>query len=256
MQDELPDIIELILHQNTHGGTPFCKLLEQNFLKAHKIAIYVDSAQTFLLSSNDSKPSLCLFDILSTLKYLEQERLIYCIKPTYQVDPFYYKGSVDVIAINEEKFTIDQDNKLIYVDGRWEYHDKNDGVFTEWQCLSGDNKEQFDNYLFAHVFPTSKLVNFVERQFLTEEQFNTKESLQTAHWANGIAICLALLTLLISPLINVYVNNEFGYSTIKQSQYNKLINKPDIVIQKDTILFQQKDTINCIIIKDKTQSNK
>lgn len=262
-------IIKSIEEEELQHPQLFGALLDEIFLGPHHYALYIDDLDNHIVLLKELRNSngywddeynviKFLFNLLNTLKFLEEKRFVYCVPPTYECDKLIYSEADDFYAIKEDyKYRINATKTFERYEGKWAILQENEILFRESFRFKDQTFALLKKYLSNYILPTNRLSEYIQLEYQTKNEYNTKKSIKIAELGVVIAIVIGLLSLSISPIINTCVGNKYGKTKLNQRQFDTIISKQDsIKIIRDTLILNRPDTVNCIIIDDKTKPKK
>lgn len=262
-------IIQRIEEEDLQHPQHFGALLDEIFLGPNHYAIFIDDLDNniFLLKEmresngywdNENNIIKFLFNLLNTLKFLEEKRFVYCVPPAYECDKLIYREAEDFYAIREGyKYRISETKTLERNEGKWAILQGNDILFRESFKFKDQTFALLNKYLLNYILPTNRLSEYIKLEYQTKNEYNAKKSIEIAEQGVLIAIAIGLVSLGISPLINTCMGNKYGETKLNKAQFDTIISKQDsIKIIRDTLILDRPDTVNCIIIENKTQPKK
>lgn len=242
MPEEIKDIISKIISCDIEHPMLLGTLISDVVFKKQEAAIVMDDDRhCFLVHS-----SRCKFDnlyqvftkLLSVLSYLETNALIYrqCDDAMDELTVFY-DGCNDLKQLADGyTYSLGNGYKL----------QKEDEIF---QITSSDNKQVLSEchnisalynelcyYLKSFVYPAAGLSDYVAHDYLSENDYHSKNSLRVSRCSVWVAVCIACL----SPIVSLLLGNQWGVTEIKESQYNQFIQR---TATTDTVILEKHDTI-------------
>lgn len=224
MKETTKNILRKIEASSFKDPRELACILFSDTMYSHRAIFIMPDSVIFLFPEDTDLENKKIFyqeiiELLEWLEYLEDEHLIYVGDNTKELKHLYYKGATMFsMGQIESEYNIGTNLILNVLDGKA-------SIAYNGKCiLSGDGGpnylyEKFRHFFSSIIYPTISLSNFVKNDFLTEEQLNINKSLNLARW--GVWISLFVATL--SPIVTVWISNEFGISTLNSDQYNKLI---------------------------------
>lgn len=230
-------------------GDIICDIL----FETNKHAFYIeqDSDRVSILlpivrnKAQEQKEILLFTELLAVLEDLKNNHLIYVSKDTVDNEQFFYQGKVffdkdqrpNVYKIaNNVSLSVPAEGELTLIE--------NGRVVMSGVPVDSQIGSSLATFLMSRVLPTNSLKEYVKRGFLTKEEKYTRRGLKYSIISMVIAISIAT----ISPLLSVFVSNQYGISTLKQQQLDSLINKAKPVYVITTV---NKEKIMC----DSTKNN-
>ena len=239
----------------TYWGRDVCRWLTPSGIAA----IYFDfrASHCYLLKNNENRDQLqSLIELLSYLDYAVANHIVYVVADNSlpHEDYLFYEGVInlqlsnipDSYVIGEGRLLRKNLNEMICIV---------DESSPEEAVLSAtDISFLFDKlcyYCFSRVLATKELENFIKHDYLSPQDYYSNKAI----CVSIISIIIAIFIACISPLLGVAISNKWGETTIKQSQYDKLVDEiksPNdmIIIQRDTIVLHDTIRIFKRIIKN------
>ena len=179
--------------------------------------------------------------LLSLLHYLEINRYIDILPiplPDFDVYLFYE----DKNSIN-----IDDKNYRIYIDKTMDRyitipHDSEkesfliDGGKSVMQGVTFTKElyERFVHFFNSVIYPTSSLIELVKNDYVSEEENrfnismrNAQKQLEEARRSvtiSKIALGIAISVAILSPILSVWISNQWGVVTIDECQFEQILN--------------------------------
>lgn len=198
---------------------------------------FLDDGRCCILSKPDenlkvSTSRLRLFNLLVLLNDLEQNNMIYCLDSEKR-SALYMMSQDTSVAKTEEKYLIEG---YIIEEYKEAFTMKTSmgNVVMSGNALPQTVADILRHYIDGRVFPTSRLYEFVNRDFKSIETLRYEKEIGIARkslYVSWAAFAVAILSIIFS----VPISNQWGESTIKPSQYEDLkttINKVCYEIQK------------------------
>lgn len=262
-------IIKSIEEEDLQHPQHFGALLDEIFLGPNHYALFIDDLdnQIILLKrlreghgywDYENNIIKFIFNLLNTLKFLEEKRFVYCVPPAYECDRLIYSEADDFYTIKYgSKYRISDTQTLERRDGEWTILQGDEILFRESFKFKDQTFTLLNKYLLNYILPTDRLSEYIKLGYQTKNEYNTKRSINLAVNGIWIAIIIGLVSLSITPIINTCIGNKYGETMLKQSQFDSIISTKDsFKIIRDTLILNRPDTMNCIIIENKTQPKK
>lgn len=204
-------------------------LISPLLFKEQKCALFLSVKEknvSILLPPNSSQEELhnkfiMLTDLVTLLKYLEKNRLIYIIpqEETY-FSEFYYQNkqdycktqSEDIIKINKYEVLKNEMIKSVYRGGTIVLQTVNPITTVLYSDLM--------YYLNSIIYPTAELKKYIQRNFKSEELYISTKSIIISR----ISIVVAVVIAVLSPIITLYLSNKYGITKLDEIQFKKIIN--------------------------------
>ena len=211
------------------------------------MAIYMDTRNNYcrLLhkEGEQDKQLNVLLELLSYLDYVEKNHLIYVVESeSLPRNPYlFYQNATDCRPLQQSNtYDIGDDMILRIEEGEFYYIARKDDAL---KILSSSTDISFlygklCHFLFANIHGTTGLVSFIEHGYLSQQDYFSKKAIGISTTSIIIAIC----TLLLSPILSVWLNNKFGESTIKEIKCEKLWSSIDTVAQHVSMPIVIKET--------------
>lgn len=234
MQKTIKNVLESIKDCKLGSGTRLGELLETNLFK--KQALLIDeSGKVFMLTSDWDKDGLFLTDLISVLRELEGNNLIYVSGSNNfeNICLFYEKQSKCETTQFEGRFDIGDGQTLVKKDDiAWI---ENNGKKTLTGMLISDIlAKEVVRYLTSVVYPTEGLKEYIKRGYQTEESRLSKR----ANTISVVSVVIAIIIAVLSPFLTVWWSNTHGKSTITDNQFNRLIDSiSSVKVQKTDTVF-------------------
>lgn len=195
------------------------------FARGERALLHINGHYLILLPQNAdaTKELKTLAELLSYLRYMEQEYIVYVQNGEVQSNDFvFYSGCDDM-------------KKLSAIQG----YELGDGVILKetagnYQiCANGKTAElsqivnidfiteDVEHYLCGRLLPTAALQSFIDHGFLSENDYNNHQTLKISRRSILVALIIACL----SPIVTLWMTNKWGISTIEKTQYSTIIEK-------------------------------
>lgn len=227
MNVKLKLVIRCLTRVNYDDNVVFWRLVCPILFPRHKNALFVDFTNNkgfiFAPSRSEASSSFKLMSaLISVMSNLERDGLIYVSNYTEQSGVSLAYG--ESIVLDSQPLPS-------------RYESKNDGVIideesaTSFSLRDGDSvmcsyelpKQLFlplSRYLFSIIFPTNELDKYVSLGFMTEDKYHTKKALRISR----VAIVIALLIGILTPIVSVIISNYWGVTTLNEEQLALIIN--------------------------------
>lgn len=224
-------------HEGMHVGSELVADLFSNDSIA--LALFEDgSACLFSASLELDKVKTAkrrFFSLIALMESLENEQMIYCIDnaPTLAL----YMSSRDTsLAIGHNKYTF-AGGTIEPVSDKCIMKDTRGNAVMEGRLLSSSLIRKIDRFISGEVYATSRLQELVENKFKSIEILQYETELRYSR--NSLYVSWAAFIMsLLSTVLNVFISNMWGKSTIIETQY-------DGIIQSISSLGKSEDTKNC-----------
>ncbi len=239
MQKKIKKVLECIKSCKLDSETRLGDLLEATLFK--KQALFIDeSRNVFLLASDFGNDGLLLADLISVLKGLEENHLIYVSRsnPLEGICLFYEKQTKCELTQFEGRYDIGNDQTLVLKDeAAW--IEKNGNKALMGLLISDILAKEIVRYLTSVVYPTEALKEYIKRGYQTEESRLSKR----ANTISVVSVLIAILIAASSPFLTVWWSNTHGKSTITETQFDRLIDSisSNKVQKTDTVYIIKKD---------------
>ena len=189
-----------------------------------------------------------MVEFISLMEFLEKERLIYVQSFPMTCDvSLFYEGSSIYLDITRDEY-----NNFSSTISPGENFVRNSNGYQVWQmgsvvlssvCGITDLCERLLHYLNAVIYPTETLRGLVRNDFLTEEELQCRAQLKEAKKSvriSAIAFFLSICSIVVSPIISVWVSNRYGYSTLNEKQMQRLESGIKKVCETDSIVYDRR----------------
>lgn len=225
--DRLGDIIAPLLFKNCD-----CALFLSTTQKSVEVLLPPNSNQKKL-----HEKFLLLTELVTLLKYLEKERLIFLIQQQETLlSEFYYQNKKDY-STTQTEFVI-KINKNEFLQGN-ELHSVCVGEKVVLQTTFPITTVLYSDliyYLNSIVYPTAELKEYINRNFKSEDLYISRKSILVSR----ISIYIAVFIAVISPLVSLYLCNNYGITKLDEFQFKKIINHisltREVKIECDTLI--------------------
>lgn len=162
-----------------------------------------------------------LTELLSYLDYAEENHLIYVTEDgAITLDTYVLYENVTNCRLLQkpDHYDIGNDKVLRKEGDRYCILDEKNGK-EELESSTDISYlyERLKHYLFAHVYSTRGLKDFIGRRYLSRQDFFSN----VAICVSTISIVLTILTAILSPFLSVCISNKHGYTKIEKKQYVK-----------------------------------
>lgn len=189
-----------------------------------------------------------MVEFISLIEFLEKERLIYVQSFPMTCDvSLFYEGSSIYLDI-----TRDECNNFSSTISPGEIFVRNSNGYQVWQmgsvvlstvCGVDDLCERLLRYLNAVIYPTETLRGLVRNDFLTDEELQCRAQLKEARKSvriSTIAFLLSICSIVVSPIVSVWVSNHYGYSTLSEKQLLRLESVIKKMCKTDTVVYNRR----------------
>ena len=189
-----------------------------------------------------------MVEFISLMEFLEKERLIYVQSFPMTCDvSLFYEGSSIYLDI-----TRDECNNFSSTISPGESIVCNSNGYQVWQmgsvvlstvCGVDDLCERLLHYLNAMIYPTETLRGLVRNDFLTDEELQCRAQLKEARKSvriSTIAFLLSICSIVVSPIVSVWVSNHYGYSTLSEKQLLRLESVIKKMCKTDTVVYNRR----------------
>lgn len=189
-----------------------------------------------------------MVEFISLMEFLEKERLIYVQSFPMTCDvSLFYEGSSIYLDI-----TRDECNNFSSTISPGESFGCNSNGYQVWQmgsvvlstvCGVDDLCERLLHYLNAMIYPTETLRGLVRNDFLTDEELQCRAQLKEARKSvriSTIAFLLSICSIVVSPIVSVWVSNHYGYSTLSEKQLLRLESVIKKMCKTDTVVYNRR----------------
>lgn len=195
------------------------------FARGERALLHINGHYSILLQkdADATKELRTLAELLSYLRYMEQEHIVYVQYGETQSNDFvFYSGCYDM-------------KKSSAIQG----YELGDGVILKettgtYQIIANGNTtvlsqevnidfitEEVEKYLCGRLLPTAVLQSFINHGFLSENDYNNHQALRISRRSILVALIIASL----SPIATLWMTNKWGISTIEETQYSTIIEK-------------------------------
>ena len=226
MTTVIQDIIDDLLKIDVQDPEVFGDLISKYLFKEGESALVINRQKPYLLVRNTAtdlfvrSKILLLFELMSVIESLQKSHDVLII--TGDVDPIcvYYEGKKYINNITHNLYKLSDNNLVLAIES-----DDNISINKGYSKLLSKVIEltslqmEFAKYLSSVILPTLGLSKFKENGYLDDDVFLNIRSLRISRISVIIAIILALL----SPIISVVLNNTITYSTINETQFNQIL---------------------------------
>lgn len=247
MEEENKNIIKAIAAQTFDDNKPFGQVMSRLlFPRGKKALLCKDGHFILLLSSNaDATNNIkTLIEILSHLRYMENEHIIYVQNGEKQdADYLFYDGCNDMKKLSTlQGYDLGDESELKTEQGCY-YIGLKDGTKVLSQNVNIDFlSDEIKKYLECRIFPTVAVNRLIKQDFLSDNDYNNKQALTISRISIWVALGIACL----SPFITLVLSNKWGKATINDTQYESILNSlGEKTIPTDTavIIQQTMDTV-------------
>lgn len=241
-------IIKKISEINPEDASIFGDYIASEFFKSKQLALLLlhEYKSYNLFHKVDSKSSIRkeysrISQLLSLLHYLEINRYIYILPvtlPKSNVDLFYEdKGDTMHIDAEDYRIYINQ-TKDKYITIPHNFENKSfllDAGNTVMQGFTFTKElyERFVHFFNSVIYPTSSLKELVKNNYVSENEHrfnlsmeNAQKQLEEARQSVKMskrALCIAILVAILSPILSVWISNQWGVVTIDECQFEQII---------------------------------
>ena len=189
-----------------------------------------------------------MVEFISLMEFLEKERLIYVQSFPMTCDvSLFYEGSSIYLDITRDEY-----NNFSSTISPGENFVRNSNGYQVWQmgsvvlstvCGVDDLCERLLHYLNAMIYPTETLRGLVRNDFLTDEELQCRAQLKEARKSvriSTIAFLLSICSIVVSPIVSVWVSNHYGYSTLSEKQLLRLESVIKKMCKTDTVVYNRR----------------
>ena len=159
-----------------------------------------------------------LTELFSYLRYMEEEHIIYVqsIPSTVSV---LLNGVCDQKKNTvKEEYDLGNNCTLCIVNNLPSIYCAGTGIkmtnVNDVSALASDIKQYFQSY----IYPTTSLSYFIKHDYLSESDYQTKQSVSISRASIAVAIIIALF----SPIATLLMSNKWGYVTINENQLDEI----------------------------------
>lgn len=238
MTDKIKRIITDISTSSPYNVQTLSEYVRRILCKENDMAIYIDN------TTND------IALLVSTLgNYEENFRIAfyYVTELTALLDNLKKDGLIYVQESNSISMLIYEyaDDSCLrkLKNGTYEYIQERRAILKGQPLSHSDFQLDLVNrYLQSFIYPTQGLIDYVKRQFMSENEQMASYALTLSKKSFHISILAIVLSMIISfgTMIGTTIfNNKYGYSTLCSKQYDRLIKQIEkqktIVIKEKTI---------------------
>lgn len=242
MTKEIKDVINKILSYDIENPKLFGSLIADVIFDKQTAALLIDNdSHCFLLHSSELKFSelyQTITKLLSVLSYLEANGLIYrqCDDCRDELTVFY-EGSNDLKQLTGGRsYRLGNGYNLQKEKDKYQVTTSdNKTVLPECHNMSALYKE-ISYYMKSFIYPASGLSAYVDHNYLSDNDYQSKKSLCVSRLSLWTAVVVACL----SPIISLLLGNKWGVTEIKEDQYEQFMKRTAIT---DTIIIDRRDTI-------------
>lgn len=180
---------------------------------------------------------------ISLMEFLEKERLIYVQSFPMTCDiSLFYEGSSIYLDITKDECnnfssTISPGESFVHNSNGYQVL-KMGSVILGSVCGINDLCERLLHYLNAVIYPTETLRELARNGFLTGEELHSRAQLKEAKKSvrlSIIAFLLSICSIVVSPIISVWVSNHYGYATLNEKQMHQFKSGLKEICKPDTI---------------------
>ncbi len=190
-----------------------------------------EKCDTFILYEKEEQYhnlSKILVDVLIVVEYLKSEGYIYLIGN--KVEPSFLASNRTSTLVG-----IDDNDKYIVDDVTFSVEDGKKS-FKGLNCkrCEGLLSTKFSEIFYNYLYTTPSLEEFYNNGFKTNDVIALEHQLEVeknnakeAKCSRNIAWISLIISLVVGPLISVFVNNIIGETTIDNNQYTRVIKTID-----------------------------
>lgn len=250
MNQTIKGIIDKLVKADIKKILPLGEFVVDLMFPTGKRALLIDfdSRQAWLLApeGTESQEILQLTELLSTFKTLETQGLIYVVEDQTTLTGLHFKYADSDICDKKEAMPyidLSKDKTLKgYKENELWCIKKNDKlVLTSIQvpeCMFG----HLIRVIYSKIYPTVSLKQYQKHGYVTESEYYNQKALRYSRNSMIIACVIAVATLILS----VPISNQWGKSTIVESQFDSLLNSMSEIkeaVARDTVFaIEQKDS--------------
>lgn len=193
------------------------------FTRGERALLYINGHYSILLPQNTdaTKELKTLAELLSYLRYMEQEHIIYVQNGEAQSNDFvFYSGCDDMKKSSAiQGYELGDGVVLKEIAGNYQIS-TNGNLAVLSQMVNIDFiTADVEKYLCGRLLPTAALQSFIDHGFLSENDYNNHQALNISRRSIFVALIIACL----SPIVTLWMTNKWGISTIEKTQFSTII---------------------------------
>lgn len=260
MDKQNEDIIKAMAAQTFDDNKPFGQAMSHLLFPKNKRALLCINGHFVLLLSNDADVAndiKTLIELLSHLRYMESEHIIYVQKGECQnADYLLYEGCDDMRRVSTlQGYDLGSGYELKSDQGNY-YVSLHDGSKVLSQNVSIEFlADEIKKYFESRIFSTAAVTQLINHNYLSENDYNSQQALKLSRRSIWVAMAIACF----SPIVTLWLSNKWGKSTINETQYETILKKIGETTPVDanfTMIQNFKDTVQENIINNEQDSIK
>lgn len=213
----------------------------------NKTALFVSDGKYLLISKDTVTAEQTIKDLcalFSRLRYMEENYMIYVL-PREQLSMCVFQEGANDLSENGAvgQYDLGNGNHLCKIGSNLRITTSSD-VTLSYVADMTNLADSINHYLCARIIPTALMPTSRFRFGLSINDLLTRSSVVLAF----LSMIVAVIATIVSPVFSVEYANEYGYSTIKQSQFDSIMTWPVgvdsiIMIKHNTVIKVVHDTI-------------
>lgn len=222
MEQQNKDIIKALASQTFADNKPFGQSMASlMFQKGKRALLFIDGQYILLLTqkADATKDIKTLVELMSHLRYMEDEHIIYVQNTEVSDDHILYEGCDDMKKTSAiQGYDLGSDCFLKSEQGEY-FIESSDGTKLLQQNVNIDFlANEIKSFLESRIFPTAAVNQLISHNYLSENDYNNHQALKFSRRSVWVAIIIACL----SPIITLLLSNKWGTTTIKEVQFTTI----------------------------------
>lgn len=216
------------------------------FARDERALLHIDGHYSVLLKrdADATKELRTLTELLSYLRYMEQEHIVYVQSGEKQSNDFvFYNDCEDMKKSSAiQGYELGGGIALKETGGNYQISNSDNTTVLSQVVNIDFITEEVEKYLCGRLLPTAALQSFLDHGFLSENDYNNLQALEISRRSIIVALIIACL----SPIATLWMTNKWGISTIEKTQYSTIIEKiggKQNVVTADSIKIEKKDSL-------------
>ena len=219
------------------------------FRKGEKALLRIDGKYCLLLgeSIDAAESTRMLLELFSYLRDMEKEHIIYVQQSLGDKDSFlFYEECKDLRwSQASQRYNMGDNCYLKELKGQFQIFDNGNVVLK--QAVNLDFlSDEIEQYLCSLIYPTNTLKRFIKQGYLSDNDYYNNE----AQSLSRKSIIVALIIACVSPIVTLLLSNQWGVTTIIDSQYSSIGEVIELQKQtkaKDSVIIGQLDSVLKVI---------
>ncbi len=195
------------------------------FTRGDRALLYINGHYSILLPQNAdaTKELRTLTELLSYLRYMEQEHIIYVQNGEAQSNDFvFYSGCDDMKKSTAiQGYELGDGVILKETVGNYQISTNGNSAVLSQMVNIDFITADVEKYLCGRLLPTAALQSFIDHGFRSENDYNNQQALKISRRSIFVALIIACM----SPIVTLWMTNKWGVSTIEETQFSTLLEK-------------------------------